>query len=150
MTKGIEDFLNIASDNEETTEIDSTPPIAVPVVQDNHDIEAEEVREKALAAFDDIMELGKNVEPSRSARMFEVAGQFLKTGLDAANSKSDKKLKIAKLRIEARRLRVDDDTLDKLAIGTEVLADRNFIMKQLIDEAKNNTIDVEPKEKETE
>ena len=148
MTKGIEDFLNISSEEEEAKEITPIKPISVPTVQDNHDIEADEVREKDLSAFDDIMELGKNVEPSRSARMFEVAGQFLKTGLDASNSKADKKLKAAKIKLEARRLRVDDDTLDKLTYGAEIIADRNALMKQFVDETNENTIEVEPEETE--
>lgn len=148
MTKGIEDFLNISSEKtEEQKDIVSTNPTSVPAV-DNHDIETEDVRQRALSAFDDIMELGKNVEPSRSARMFEVAGQFLKTGLDASNSKADKHLKVAKLKLEARRLRVDDSTLDQLTQGAEIIADRNALIKQLIDESENNTIEVEPKETE--
>jgi len=145
MTKGIEEFLNISSEEKEIT---PQKPASVPTIQDKHDIEADEVREKALSAFDDIMELGRNVEPSRSARIFEVAGQFLKTGLDATNSKADKKLKATKLKLEARRLRVDDETLDRLAHGVEIVADRNALLKQLVSESDENTIEVEPEETE--
>lgn len=153
MTKGIEDFLDIAptdaknKEDKEVKEVETTNPAAVPaVIHDQHDIEAEDIRKKAVDAFNDVMELGKNVEPSKSARMFEVAGQFLKTGLDAANAKADKQLKAAKLKLEARRLRIDDETFDKISHGAEIIADRNSLLKQLTTESEENTIDVEPEE----
>lgn len=148
MTKKIEEFLDIApipDKDESEKEIVKVTPSAALVKQDEHDNETNDIRKKALDAFDDIMELGKNVEPSRSARMFEVAGQFLRTGLDAVNSKADKQLKTAKLKMEAKRLQVDDETLDKLEHGVEIFADRNSILKKLVEESDENTIDVDPK-----
>ena len=149
MTKKIEDFLKIdpiPKKDDSETEIVKTETISTPVVPDEHNKETDAIRKKALEAFDDIMELGKNVEPSRSARMFEVAGQFLRTGLDATNSKADKQLKTAKLRMEAKKLQIDDDTLDKLEHGAEIFADRNSILKKLVGESDANTIDVDSKE----
>lgn len=151
MTKKIEEFLDIdpiPDKDESEREIVEVTPSSALVKQDEHDNETNDIRKKALDAFDDIMELGKNVEPSRSARMFEVAGQFLRTGLDAVNSKADKQLKTAKLRMEAKKLQVDDETLDKLEHGAEIFADRNSILKKLVGESNKNTIDIDPKEDE--
>ena len=151
MTKKIEDFLKIAAIPEKDVyerEIAEVITPLAPVKQDEHNKETDDIRQKAIDAFDDIMELGKNVDPSRSARMFEVAGQFLKTGLDAVNSKADKQLKVAKLKMEAKKLQIDDETLDKLDHGIEIFTDRNSLLKKLIDESVENTIDVEPKEDE--
>lgn len=151
MTKKIEEFLDIdpiPDKDESEREIVEVTPSSALVKQDEHDNETNDIRKKALDAFDDIMELGKNVEPSRSARMFEVAGQFLRTGLDAVNSKADKQLKTAKLRMEAKKLQVDDETLDKLEHGAEIFADRNSILKKLVGESNENTIDIDPKEDE--
>ena len=46
-----------------------------------------------MEAYEDLMDLGMNVESRYSGRVFEVAGQMLKTNLDAKVAKLDKKLK---------------------------------------------------------
>src|SRR6056300_944027 len=58
------------------------------------DTELNEVAKKAMDAYDDLMDLGMNVESRYSGRVFEVAGNMLKTSLDAKTQKLDKKLKI--------------------------------------------------------
>lgn len=156
MTKGIDDTLNLPHMEEleeENTDLVEEPQKNTTLVSnksDLHDTETEEVRIKAIKAFDDIMDLGQNINPERSARMFEVAGQFLKTGLDASNSKMDKQLKAAKLKLEAKRLKLDDETLDSINHGAEVIADRNALLKTLVEESDKNTVDVEPNEESTE
>ena len=57
------------------------------------DNELGEVADKAMEAYEDLMDLGMNVESRYSGRVFEVAGQMLKTNLDAKVAKLDKKLK---------------------------------------------------------
>ena len=57
------------------------------------DKELNEVSDKAMQAYEDLMDLGMNVESRYSGRVFEVAGQMLKTNLDAKTAKLDKKLK---------------------------------------------------------
>ena len=47
------------------------------------DNELGEVADKAMEAYEDLMDLGMNVESRYSGRVFEVAGQMLKTNLDA-------------------------------------------------------------------
>lgn len=116
------------------------------VMEDQHDRETEEIRKKAIALCDEVAEVARNVNPERSARLFEVAGQMLKTGLDASNSKSEKQLKAAKLKLEARRLKIDDELIGEISHGKVILADRNSLLKQLIAESRDNIVDVEPKE----
>jgi len=157
MNKIIDNTLNLPSmeelEEEKNTELVEPRQQDISTIEnknDRHDQETDEIRKKAISAFEDIMELGQNVEPGRSARMFEVAGQFLKTGLDASNSKIDKQLKAAKLKLEAKRLKVDDDTFDSINHGAEVIADRNALLKTLLDESEKNTVDVEPNDEITE
>ncbi len=116
------------------------------VMEDQHDRETEEIRKKAIALCDEVAEVARNVNPERSARLFEVAGQMLKTGLDAANSKSEKQLKAAKLKLEARRLKIDDELIGEISHGKVILADRNALLKQLVAESRDNIVDVEPQE----
>lgn len=156
MTKIIDETFNLPSmDDVEDDQTENLPEVrkqTAPTVNknDRHDQETDEIREKAMTAFDDIMEVGRNVNPERSARLFEVAGQFLKTGLDASNSKMDKELKAAKLKLEAKRLKVDDETLDTINHGAEILADRNALLRTLIHESEENTVDIEADEENTE
>jgi len=42
-----------------------------------------------MQAYDDLMDLGMNVESRYSGRVFEVAGNMLKTTLDAKVAKID-------------------------------------------------------------
>lgn len=114
--------------------------------ENQHENEVDDIQKKAIKAFEDTFELGKNVEPSRSARLLEVAGQFLKTGLDASNSKIDARIKAAKLKIEARRLKVDDEMMGEVRRGNEILVDRNEMIKQIIDESNGKVIDVDIEE----
>lgn len=159
MTKKAQELFNLTpmeelqddiSDDEmevetsENTELEQTPKrnVLENIKEDQHDKEADDVRNKAIQAFEDIMEVGRNVNPERSARLFEVAGQFLRTGLDASNSKAEKQLKAAKLKIEAVKLKVSDEMVEQLSSGNEVMADRNELLKQMMVEGKKETIDV--------
>jgi len=128
------------------TNIPQKTGILANIAEDQHDRETEEIRKKAIALCDEVAEVARNVNPERSARLFEVAGQMLKTGLDASNSKSEKQLKAAKLRLEARRLKLDDELIGEISHGKEILADRNMLLKQIIAESKDNIVEVEPQE----
>ena len=151
MTKIIDETLGLPSYEEETEnaiEIMEKATTALSKVDpsDSHDKEVNDILREALDAYKDIMDVGKNVNPERSARLFEVAGQFLKMGLDASNSKMDKELKMMKLRLEAKRLKVDDETLDKIGHGAEIVADRNSLLRALVKESEENTIEAESDE----
>lgn len=165
MTKKVDEFFDLPPMEEalaeqnadklesELEEVSNTlvnlPPktgILSNVMEDQHDRETEEIRKKAIDLCDEVAEVARNVNPERSARLFEVAGQMLKTSLDAANSKSEKQLKAAKLKLEARRLKIDDELVGEISHGKEILADRNTLLKQLIAESKDNIVDVEPQE----
>ena len=68
------------------------------------DNELGEVADKAMEAYEDLMDLGMNVESRYSGRVFEVAGQMLKTNLDAKVAKLDKKLKMVELQLKKEKL----------------------------------------------
>ncbi len=56
------------------------------------DIELNEVSDKAMQAYEDLMDLGMNVEARYSGRVFEVANSMLQTSLNAKIAKLDKRL----------------------------------------------------------
>ena len=78
---------------------------ALPAVKglgDKADAELEDIAQRALTAYEDLMDLGMNVESRYSGRVFEVAGGMLKTSLDAKTAKLDKKLKMIELQLKRK------------------------------------------------
>ena len=67
------------------------------------DQELDDVGQRAITAYEDLMDLGMNVESRYSARIFEVASTMLKTGLDAKTAKLDKKLKMVDLQLKKQK-----------------------------------------------
>jgi hypothetical protein len=88
---------------------------------------------KAEQAYDDLMDLGMNVEVRYSGRIFEVAGSMLKNAIDAKTAKVDKKLKAVDLQL--KKLKIDKDSPDdpnEIVDGSGyVMLDRNELMKKL-------------------
>ena len=96
------------------------------------DTELNEVAEKAMSAYDDLMDLGMNVGSRYSGRVFEVAGGMLKTSLDAKVAKMDKKLKMIELQLKKEKL--DNDTVvdGNITAGDGyVVSDRNSLLEKL-------------------
>lgn len=109
---------------------------ALPAVKglgDKADGELEDIAQRALDAYDDLMTLGMNVESRYSGRVFEVAGNMLKTSLDAKTAKMDKKLKMIELQLKKQKM--DSDTnngTDGLVSGEGyVVTDRNSLLERL-------------------
>ena len=109
---------------------------ALPMVKDlgiMADQELDEVANKAMSAYDDLMDLGMNVESRYSSRVFEVAGNMLKTSLDAKAAKIDKKLKMIDLQIRKQKMDRDGGIDDSNMVQGEgyVITDRNSLIEKL-------------------
>ena len=159
MTKKLEETFNIEPAEEkveETTE--ETPTIeeskeltevlyaelkntekidnALPVVQDlnEHDKEMDDIHQKALDAFNDLLQLGMNVEVHAGAKLLETANQMLKTAMEAKDSKVDRKLKMINLQLQKAKL---DYNISKNKDGFELESDgavtisRNELLKRI-------------------
>ena len=72
------------------------------------DAELNEIADKAMQSYEDLMDLGMNVESRYSGRVFEVAGSMLKTTLDAKVAKMDKKLKMIDLQLKKQKMDAPD------------------------------------------
>tara|TARA_B100001057_G_scaffold479887_1_gene552081 strand:+ start:18184 stop:18672 length:489 start_codon:yes stop_codon:yes gene_type:complete len=97
------------------------------------DNELGEVAEKAMEAYEDLMDLGMNVESRYSGRVFEVAGQMLKTNLDAKVAKLDKKLKMVELQLKKEKLDKDGKVDGESIVQGEgyIVTDRNSLLEKL-------------------
>jgi len=108
---------------------------ALPFVNDlgkMADEELDDVAKKAMTAYDFLMDLGMNVESRYSGRVFEVAGNMLRTSLDAKVAKMDKKLKMIDMQIRKQKLDRDGGIDDNTVQGEGyVVADRNSLLQKL-------------------
>jgi len=155
MTKKLEDMLNLPDNKDIVNEpskketaiieqestfrdIDELDKIssALPAVKGlgaMADTELNEVADKAMAAYDDLMDLGMNVESRYSGRVFEVAGNMLKTSLDAKVAKLDKKLKMVELQLKKEKMDRDTGNTEGDVVNGEgyVVTDRNSLLERL-------------------
>ncbi len=160
MTKKLEDLLNMEESKEiikqaEKQEKDQTKheiaheesfrdiaefdkiASALPAVKGlggKADEELEDIAARALTAYEDLMDLGMNVESRYSGRVFEVAGGLLKTGLDAKVAKLNNKLKIVELQLKKEKMdKEGGNSSDDGMISGEgyVVTDRNSLLQRL-------------------
>ena len=110
---------------------------ALPAVKglgDVADSELDELAKRAVDAYDDIMDLGMNVEARYSSRLFEVAGSMLKNAIDAKSAKIDKKLKMIELQLKKQKLDQDatgDEGGVTLPGDGVIITDRNSLLEKL-------------------
>jgi hypothetical protein len=96
------------------------------------DDELNDIANKALTAYDDLMNLGMNVEARYSGRVFEVANSMLQTGLNAKVAKLDKKLKMIELQLKKDKLDKEETSPDQFTQGEGfVVTDRNSLIERL-------------------
>ena len=96
------------------------------------DNELNEVSQKSMQAYEDLMDLGMNVESRYSGRIFEVAGNMLKTNLDAKVAKLDKQLKMVALQLKKEKQDKDGSVDGDMVQGEGyVVTDRNSLLEKL-------------------
>ncbi len=104
-----------------------------------HDNEMNDIADKAMKTFEDLISLGGNVPDMHAGKIYEVANQMLTTALNAKNSKADKKLKLIELQLKKIRAeqidRESGNGSNNNGVGTEF--DRNDLLKYIV-EAKNS------------
>ena len=125
-------IINLQDRLEEFDKISSALP-KVEGLGTMSDVELDGLAAKAEQAFDDLMDLGMNVEAKYGSRMFEVAGNMLKTAVDAKSAKIDKKLKMVELQL--KKLAIDKkntpDTEDPVEGQGYIISDRNSLLEKL-------------------
>ena len=168
ITKKLEDFFNLppsVKEEEEVIPMKSRDEImieaanissaittaekvdyALPTVigLDSHDNEMDDIARKAVNTFNDLIALGGNVPDMHAGKIYEVAGQMLKTALDAKNSKADKKLKMIELQLKKIRAeQIDFDLGQGPAQGGMQGGefDRNELLKYIVSSKKSENSD---------
>jgi hypothetical protein len=101
---------------------------------DNLDeVELDHLAKKAEEAYDNLMDLGMNVEVRYSSRLFEVASSMMKNAIDAKTAKIDRKLKAVDLQLKKYKIDKDANEDPNNILNGEgyVITDRNDLLKKL-------------------
>lgn len=127
-----DDVRTLERSYRELDEIAGTLP-AIQELDSLDDKELDNLASKAEQAYDDLMDLGMNVEVRYSGRIFEVAGGMLKNAIDAKAAKIDKRLKAVDLKLKKLKLDRDanPDAEDIMNGQGFVITDRNELLKKL-------------------
>jgi len=154
MTKRLEEILNIEPDNTPYTDPTTIKSANIPVISledrleefdkiaaalprvkglgDISDAELDGLANKAEQAYDDLMDLGMNVDPRFGARMFEVAAQMMNAAITAKTNKIDKKLKMVDLQLKKLAIEKKHGGENTTVEGEGyILTDRNSILEKL-------------------
>lgn len=158
MTRKLEELFDLptsTADSEEPVTIPATPlalqeidatidkiDSALPAVKglDATDQEMDELAKKATETFDDLMDLGMNVDSRFASEIFAVAGTMLGHAITAKTAKMNKKLKMIDLQLKKMRLdqdSEDDGPASEKAHG-QVLT-RNDLLERIMGNRDQNT-----------
>jgi hypothetical protein len=131
---GMQDSIPILADN--LAELDKISA-ALPAVRDlaASDKEMDDLAEKAVKSFDDLMDLGMNIDSRWASDVFSTASNMLGHAITAKNAKINKKLKMIELQLKKARLdqyeTKNNDDVEQT--GTGQVLDRNELLKRLMD-----------------
>tara|TARA_B000000609_G_scaffold157490_1_gene152183 strand:+ start:2008 stop:2526 length:519 start_codon:yes stop_codon:yes gene_type:complete len=116
---------------------------ALPEVKDinTSDNDMDRYADKAEKAFEDLMDLGFNVEDRNAGHVFSAAKDMLKNAIDAKNAKADRKLRAIELQL--KKLRLDqnekkDASYSEVIDAEYVISDRNSLIDQLTKKLTND------------
>jgi hypothetical protein len=102
-------------------------------LNDLNDSELDNLAAKAEQAYDDLMDLGMNVEVRYASRIFEVASSMMGNAITAKSTKIDKKLKAIDIQLKKYKIDKDnnEDPNDVINGQGYVITDRNELIKKL-------------------
>jgi len=115
---------------------------ALPTVRDldTSDQELDELANLAKDRFNDLMDLGMNMEARFSGQVFQTAGVLLGHAITAKQAKLDKKLRMVDLQLKKMRLdhqiKQDGSDTNTAIEGEGMVVDRNTLLAQILNKPK--------------
>lgn len=107
------------------------------------DTEMDDLANKATKSFDDLMDLGMNVDSRWASDIFGVASTMLGHAITAKTAKLNKKLKMVDLQLKKAALdtklsvAANSNNEDGVATGTGMILDRNALLDRLLNTSKD-------------
>ena len=118
---------------------------ALPMVRDMETLDADmdKYADKAMHAFQDLMDLGQNVEDRHAANVFAVASTMMTNAITAKTAKMDKKLKMVQLQLQkakfdAQEAKSRGDDSGGIQGEAEEFEDRNALINAVINKMNNS------------
>ena len=108
--------------------------LALPAVRDldASDRELDELADLAKQSYQDLSDLGMNVDSRFAAELFAVAGTMLGHALTAKTTKLNKKLKMIDLQLKKARLDQQAPDSEQLPTAEGQILSRNDLLERLI------------------
>ena len=138
----------VAQTQTQLAELDATIDkidAALPTVRDleTGDAELDELAAKAQETFNDLMDLGMQVDSRYSGEIFAVASNMLGHAITAKTTKLNKKLKMVDLQL--KKLKMDQDKLrnapeEAMETAHGQVLSRNDLLERLIATTSQNNI----------
>ena len=100
------------------------------------DQELDDIGQRAVTAYEDLMDLGMNVESRYSGRIFEVAASMMRNAVDAKAAKMEKKLKMVELQLKKRKLDQESGGEEPIEAEGSIIFDRNELLKRIANSDK--------------
>ena len=160
MTRKLESLFDLPSSDPEDTAVtpESQPtfPVlpetldaldkieaALPAVKglEASDQEMDELAAKATKEFDNLMDLGMQVDSRFASEIFGVASQMLGHAITAKTAKMNKKLKMIDLQLKKAKLDKDEVNNNNMPTGQGAVIDRNELLSRLVDRTNTKTSD---------
>ena len=157
MTRKLEELFDLPTDQDGNTaepdnDIEANLPImpetlaaldkieaALPAVKglDASDAEMDALAEKATQEFDNLMDLGMQVDSRYASEIFSVASTMLGHAITAKTAKMNKKLKMIDLQMKKLKLdRESDQDSQHLPTAEGHVLDRNELLRHLLQPAE--------------
>lgn len=113
---------------------------ALPAVRglEASDAEMDELANKASESFNDLMDLGMQVDSRYASEIFAVAGTMLGHAITAKTAKVNKKLKMIDLQLKKARLDQTQDSEDARPTAQGRILDRNELLNTLLSRTDEN------------
>lgn len=162
MTRKLEELFNIGSpdpdgildspDSESGNDIEKNLPVlpetlialdkiesALPAVKglEASDEEMDSLASKATESFDNLMDLGMQVDSRYASEIFAVAGAMLGHAITAKTAKMNKKLKMIQLQLQKAKLDQTNEA-DPTPTAQGRVLDRNELLKHLVQRSTEN------------
>lgn len=114
---------------------------ALPMVRDLSatDQELDELADLAKDKFNDLMDLGMNMDPRFAGVVLQSASALLGHAIDAKTAKIDKKLKMVQLQLQKAKLDHQlskENNSEKPIDGKGIILDRNALLDQILQKNK--------------
>jgi len=108
--------------------------LALPAVRglESSDSEMDDLAAKATESFDNLMDLGMQVDSRYASEIFGVASQMLSHAITAKNAKITKKLRMIELQLKKARLDIDSGSDNNLPTAEGHVLDRNELLSRLL------------------